>query len=112
MGRLKDYLLELDTRGFGETDDQSVCLDCILDDGLREEFAANLTEDACTFCGREAQHGVPIAGPFEELMRLIMDTINFLYKRSEESLFWMDDLTRRYTSQEVADEDMRGCGIG
>jgi hypothetical protein len=87
MGRLKEYFHELDTRGFGDTGDQSVCLDCILDGGLREQVAPHLTEDACTFCGREAKNDVPIAAPFEELMRPIMDAINFLYKRSEENLY-------------------------
>jgi hypothetical protein len=70
MGRVKDYLEELHTRGFGETNDQSVCLRCIAEDGLRGQVAQHLTEDACTFCGREAEDDVPIAADFDELMRL------------------------------------------
>src|SRR5581483_12311880 len=89
-------------RGFGETGGQSVCLDCIIDEGLRDQVVPHVTEDVCTFCGRETEDGVPIAAPFEELMRPIMDAIHFFYERSEESLFWMDDVTARHTSQEVA----------
>jgi hypothetical protein len=99
---LEDYLEELRVRGFGETGDQSVCLDCIIDEGLREQVAPHLTEDACTFCGLEAEDEVPIAAPFEELMWPVMDAINFFYERSEETLFWSDDVTRRYRSQDVA----------
>jgi HEPN superfamily RES-like protein/RES domain-containing protein len=108
MGRLKDYLEELGTRGFGDTGDRSVCLNCIIDKGLREQVAPHLTEDACTFCGREAKDDVPIAAPFEELMRPIMDAIHFLYERSEDSLYWSDDITPRYSSQEVADSICAG----
>jgi hypothetical protein len=102
MGRVKAYLEELSTRGFGETGDQSVCLNCIIEEGLRGQVTPHLTEDFCTFCGQEAEDGGPIAAPFEELMRPVMDAIRFFYERSEESLYWSDDITRRYTSEEVA----------
>ena len=103
MSRLKDYMEELLTRGFGETDGQSVCLDCILDEGLRRQVARHLTEEACTFCGREAEDDIPIAASFEELMCLVMAAIHFLYERSEDTLLWSDDLTRRYSSQDVVE---------
>lgn len=109
MGRTKDYLEELRVRGFSETGDRTICLNCIIDEGLRDQVAAHLTEDACTFCDRETEDGVPIAAPFEELMRSVMDAIRFFYERSEESLYWDDDITRRYSSLEVAD---RICGAG
>src|SRR6266566_3031254 len=108
MGLAKAYMEELHTRGFGETDDQSVCLDCIIDEGLREQIAPYLTEDICTFCGQEAQGDAPIAAPFEELMRFVMDAIHFFYERSEDTLFGSDDVTPRYTSQEVADDVCAG----
>lgn len=94
---------ELYTRGFGETGDQAVCLNCIIDEGLRKQIASHLIEDACTFCGHQTEGDVPIAAPFERLMRLVMDAIHFFYERSEDTLFWSDDVTPRYTSQEVAD---------
>ena len=99
---VQDYLEELRARGFDETGDRSVCLNCILDEGLREQVAPHLTEDVCTFCGRETEDGVPIAAHFEELMRPVMDAIHFFYERSEESLYWNDDMTPRCTSHDVA----------
>jgi HEPN/RES N-terminal domain 1/RES domain len=96
-------------RGFTETGDRSVCLNCIIDDGLREQVASRLTEDTCTFCGRESQDELPIAASFDELMEPVMAAIRFFYERSDESLFWSDDVTPRYTSQEVADEVCAGA---
>jgi hypothetical protein len=87
-------------RGLDETGDRSVCIDCIIDEHLREQVAQHLTEDACTFCGREAEDNVPIAACFEELMRPIMDAIHFFYESSEESLF--GSVMPRYSSQDVA----------
>src|SRR6266566_2541188 len=101
---LEDYLEEIRERGFGETGDRAVCLDCILDEGLREQVAPHLTEHACTFCGREAADEAPIAADFETLMRPVMDAIRFLYCRSIDTLFIRDDVTPRYTSWEVAEE--------
>jgi HEPN/RES N-terminal domain 1 len=101
---LEDYLEEIRERGFGETGDRAVCLDCILDEGLREQVAPHLTEHACTFCGREAADEAPIAADFETLMRPVMDAIRFLYCRSIDTLFIRDDMTPRYTSWEVAEE--------
>jgi HEPN/RES N-terminal domain 1/RES domain len=102
MGLAKAYQEELDARGFGETGDRSVCLNCIIDKSLRDQVAPYLTEDYCTFCGQEAEDDGPIAASFDELMRPIMGAIRFFYERSEESLYWSDDITRRYTSEEVA----------
>lgn len=96
---------EIRERGFGETGDRTVCIDCILDAGLRAQVAAHLTEHACTFCGCQAADGVPIAAPFETLMQPVMDAIRFRYERSEDSLLWGDDITPRRTSLDVA-EDM------
>ncbi len=101
---LEDYL----ERGFDGTD-QAVCLACIFDEGLREQVAAQLTEPTCTFCDREAEGNAPIAANFEALMQPVMDAIRFFYERSEESLFWDDDVTRRYTSWEVAEDVCAGA---
>src|ERR1700722_337510 len=103
---VKDHMdeVEIGERGFGPTGDRTVCLECICDEGLRAQVAAHLTEHACTFCGREAADGVPIAANFEALMYPVIDAIRFLYERSGESLFWDDDVTRRYSSWDVAQE--------
>lgn len=109
MGRYKDYMEELATRGFGEVGDRSVCLECITDDGLRTQLADQLTEEACTFCGAVREDpDSPIAASFETLMLAVMEAIRFLYERSVDSLLWMDDVTRRYTSREVAESVCEG----
>ncbi|TVZ05074.1 RES domain-containing protein [Trebonia kvetii] len=110
MSRTKDYYEELAARGFGDTGEQSVCLECITDEGLRSQVADQLTENACSFCDREAQAGEdPIAASFELLMLSVMEAIHFFYVRSNDSLYWDDDVTRRYTSQEVAEDVCSGA---
>jgi hypothetical protein len=100
---ISDYLIDLQERGFGNTGDRTVCVECIHDDGLRGQVAKSLTEPACTFCGRNSgEEGTPIAADFEVLMRAVMGAIAFLYERSEETLYWSDDVTPRYESWAVA----------
>lgn len=94
-------------RGFGETGDRSVCLKCIINDGLRDQVAPYLTENACTFCGWEAEDNVPIAACFDELMRPVMDAIHFFYESSEESLFG-GVMRHHYSSEYVAEEVCAG----
>jgi hypothetical protein len=100
MGRAKAYLQDLSDRGFGETGDQAVCLDCVLDEGLRSQITYLLTDNSCSFCGRESEDE-PIAATFEDFMKIVMDTIRFLYERSIESLFSSDDVTPRLDSGDV-----------
>lgn len=99
-----DYALERQERGFGETGDRAVCLECIRDDALRGQVAKSLTESACKFCGRDSgDSGTPIAAHFEVLMRAVVDAIAFRYDRSEETLLWSDDVTPRLDSWDVAE---------
>lgn len=105
---IDDYYEELRARGFGETGDQSVCVNCIFDENLREQIVLYLKKAACTFCGRVAEDDDPVAAPFEELMQLIIDAIKYFYERSEDTLFWSDDVTPRYDSQEIVQEFCAG----
>jgi len=105
---LEDYFEELRARGFTEADGQTVCLECILDEGLREQVARHLTSHTCTFCGRKAQDGEPIAADFNVLMELVMGGIRFLYQHSIEVLYADDDFTPRLTSEEVAEDVCSG----
>jgi hypothetical protein len=109
---MEDYIEEIRERGFGGTGDRAVCLDCILDEGLREQVAPHLTEDVCTFCGREAAGEAPIAADSEALMRPVMDAIRFFYFRSIDTLFIRDDVTPRYDSWDVAEEVCDGAVSG
>jgi len=102
-------MMELDERGFGETGDHAVCLECILDEGLRRQVGYHLTEPACTFCGRKSEDGTSVAASFKALMEPVMDAIRFFYERSIDSLFTEDDFTPRYSSDEVADDVCTGA---
>ncbi|MEU7004849.1 HEPN-associated N-terminal domain-containing protein [Nonomuraea sp. NPDC046570] len=95
-------MLEIEGRGFGETGERAVCLECVLDRGLREQVAGLLSESLCTFCGRESADQHSVAVDFEDFMPFVMDAIRFFYERSLNSLFWDDDFTPRCDSQEVA----------
>lgn len=101
---IDDYYEELRVRGFGETGDQSVCVNCIFDENLREQIVPYLKKAACTFCGRVTEDNNPVAAPFEELMQLVVGAIKYFYERSEDTLYWNDDITPRYDSQEIAEE--------
>ncbi|MBO3745642.1 RES domain-containing protein [Streptosporangiaceae bacterium NEAU-GS5] len=93
--------MDMGERGFGETGDRAVCLECVLDKGLGEQMARLLTRNRCTFCGRESPGDQPIAADFEDVMHLVMNAIRFFYLRSADSLFGSDDVTPRYESDDV-----------
>lgn len=80
MGWAKEREYELFTRGFGETGDQAVCLECLTDEGLVGEVRDILDEPQCSFCGAKAgDDGAPIAVDFERFMYVVMDGVNFIY---------------------------------
>jgi hypothetical protein len=90
VGLAKRYAEEISARGFGDTGDQAVCMTCILDDDLREEAGKHLAEWECTFCGASAddETDTPIAAPFDDLMTIIMNALQFVYNSPEGSLAW------------------------
>lgn len=107
---MSDYLMDLQERGFGDTGGRTVCLECIHDEGLRRSVSESMTEPACTFCGRDSgDEDDPIAADFEVLMTAVIGAIRFLYDRSEETLYWSDDVTPRYDSWVVADAVCAGA---
>lgn len=74
MGGAKREYEERIERGWGRSDAR-VCAACIEDDSLREAVRAEETDTqgACTFCGGEA------SAPFDGLLEVFADGINFLY---------------------------------
>ncbi|GLZ30908.1 hypothetical protein Lesp02_30970 [Lentzea sp. NBRC 105346] len=71
---------EIEARGFGETGDKTVCLECIHDDTLREETRRHLTETTCSFCGTTVDDAAePIAASFEDFMYIVVEAVWFLY---------------------------------
>lgn len=85
MGLAKRRWEEVTSRGFDETDNLTVCLECIDDTALREETRPHLEEWVCSFCGAEADEGAgkPIAASFEDFMYIVIEAVNFLYTSVE-----------------------------
>lgn len=94
--------MEIADRGFEETGERAVCMECILDEALRAKVSTHLTMPYCDFCERESDDDRAIAVDLEDFMPIIMDTISSFYEKSLDSLYWDDDITRRYSSEEVA----------
>jgi hypothetical protein len=74
MGIVKAYMMELEERGYGESDDY-VCAACVTDDHLTAWIAANAESDACSFC--DAVSDQPIAAPFEAFTGVILGGLGF-----------------------------------
>jgi hypothetical protein len=107
---ISDYLIDLQERGFGDTGGRAVCLGCIHDAGLRGQVSESLTELGCTFCGRDSgDEDEPMAADFEVLMRAVMRAITFLYARSNETLYWSDDVTPRRDTWDVVEDICAGA---
>ncbi len=81
MGWAKRRMMELTERGFGETGELTVCLNCIEDETLRDRVSAHLSEWTCSFCDAVSDEDAdePIAAPFEDFMYIVMEAVNFLY---------------------------------
>lgn len=76
MGRAKDYMIELEERGYGEVDG-SICVDCAEDDALKSWIVDNLSGHECRFCGKEGDE--PIAASFEDFVGVVLDGLRFDY---------------------------------
>lgn len=63
MGLVKSWMIEMEERGYAESDDR-ICKDCVDDDALAEWITSNAIEPECSFCGAEADGS--IAASFEE----------------------------------------------
>ncbi|WP_113698626.1 HEPN-associated N-terminal domain-containing protein [Nonomuraea lactucae] len=84
MGLAKRHQEEIWARGFGDTD-KTLCLECVIDETLREETRPHLSESACSFCGAVAEDEEPIAAPFEDFMHIVMRAVRFLYMSVEDA---------------------------
>ncbi|UUV32356.1 RES domain-containing protein [Amycolatopsis roodepoortensis] len=86
----EDDVDELADDGFRIVDNQTVCLHCIHDDGLREAVGTKLAEWQCSFCGTTADEATdqPIAANFEDFMIIVMEALRFVYGKVEDNLYW------------------------
>lgn len=106
VGHLKGYVEEIESRGFGETGDRAVCLDCIHDDTLREETRPHLTEMVCSFCGTSAGDAAePIAASFEAFMSIVVEAVKFRFMSVEEAGLIYDEEVGAYLGGWIFDSD-------
>lgn len=115
MGFAKRRLEEFSFRGFGDTGDQAVCLDCVTDEGLVKEIKSRLTEDQCSFCGKMATgDGELVAANFEDFMEVVMSGVHFIYNRANEEGVAFDE--GNWVGAPIFDSDdvienVCGCGV-
>lgn len=74
MGIVKAYMMELEERGYGESDDH-VCASCVSDDYLAGWIAAHAESETCSFC--DATSTQPIAAPFEAFTKVVLSGLSF-----------------------------------
>ena len=74
MGIVKAYMMELEERGYGDSDDH-VCAACVTDPFLVEWITEHAESTACSFC--DARSAQPIAAPFEDFTALVLGGLGF-----------------------------------
>lgn len=74
MGIAKAYMMEMQERGYGESDDH-VCPACVSDGFLAEWIAGHAESEKCSFCDAESDQ--PIAAPFEAFTGVVLDGLGF-----------------------------------
>jgi hypothetical protein len=53
MGRMKEYMLELQARGYGEIPDKYVCVNCFDDYALKNFIKLSATHKICSYCNKK-----------------------------------------------------------
>ncbi len=74
MGIVKAWMMEMEERGYGESDDH-LCAACVTDPFLAEWIARHAEANECSFC--DAVSDMPIAAPFEEFTGLVLGGLSF-----------------------------------
>lgn len=60
MGLMKDLLLEMEERGYGQPPDKYVCEKCFSDEGLRELIMDRGTSGTCSYCTTTSRTVLPL----------------------------------------------------
>lgn len=76
MGRVKDYMIELQERGYGEVEG-SICSGCVEDDALKDWVSKHLSDSECRFCGTERED--LISASFEDFVGVVLEGFRFDY---------------------------------
>lgn len=74
MGIVKAWMMEMEERGYGESDDH-VCAACVTDTFLAEWIGAHAKASACSFC--DAESNQPIAASFEDFTAVVLSGLGF-----------------------------------
>ena len=69
MGAAKSWMIEMQERGYGESEDR-ICSKCVSDDFLAGWIKHNAAAFECSFCG--AQSDKPIAASFEDFSGAVL----------------------------------------
>ncbi|MFA5410347.1 MAG: HEPN-associated N-terminal domain-containing protein [Candidatus Omnitrophota bacterium] len=89
MGWAKERLIELQARGYGEVPDKYVCAACFGNQGIKDFIERNAIEYFCSYCERKtSQGGNPISASLEDVVGLIVRSLNRLYDDPNNCLPW------------------------
>ena len=89
MGWAKERLIELQERGFGEVAEKYVCANCFANQGIKDFISNNAVEHYCSYCGKKVSNKRgPIAASLEDVVGLIVRSINRLYTPPNGYLYW------------------------
>jgi HEPN/RES N-terminal domain 1/RES domain len=83
MGREKDRLIEEEERGWRSVTRKLVCDSCVRDGYLSAHIAENGKPAACGYCGIAPEDANVSCIPFDDLMDLIGDGINWAYASAD-----------------------------
>ncbi len=84
MGREKDRLIEEEERGWYSTSTESVCNECVEDEYLANFILENGEPGTCDFCGSDSADSDIRCVPFDDLMDVIGDGINWAYRSADD----------------------------
>lgn len=74
MGIAKSWMIEMQERGYGESDDH-ICPNCVSDGFLQNWIQRNAIAKECSFCGEKSDK--PIAASFEDFSGTVLHGLYF-----------------------------------
>jgi hypothetical protein len=83
VGRAKDRLIEEEERGWYSVSEKLVCDSCIEDTYLSDHITRNGRVAVCGYCGLDPEEADVRCVPFDELMALIGDGLNWAYRSAD-----------------------------
>ncbi len=84
----KRHAEELDARGYGDVDG-ALCLAHVTEPHFAARLTDEVTESACTFCGRHETEAEPaFAVPIEAVLEVFVETMHHFYADADAVLSW------------------------